>query len=50
MSICTKVHTKCAKLVDEKNNQLFCCLSVRDLELKIIFKGVHLSNSEKPVQ
>ena len=27
-----KVHTKCAKLVDEKNNRLFCCLSVHDFE------------------
>ena len=41
-----KVHTKCAKLVDEKNDQLFCCLSVCDFEPKIIFKGVHLTNSE----
>ena len=31
----------------EKNDQLFCCLSVRDFELKILFKGVHLTNSEK---
>ena len=38
---------KCAKLVDEKNDQLFCCHSVRDFELKILFKGVHLTNSEK---
>jgi len=44
------VHTKCAKLVDEKKNQLFCCLSVRDFELKILFKGVHLTNSEKNVR
>jgi len=36
-----------AKLVDEKNDQLFCCLSVPDFELKILFNGVHLSNSEK---
>ena len=42
-----KKFTKCAKLVDEKKNQLFCCLSVRDFELKILFKGVHLTNSEK---
>ena len=44
-----KKFTKCAKLVDEKNNQLFCCLSVRDFELKILFKGAHLTNSEKNV-
>jgi len=42
-----KFQTKCAKLVDEKNDQLFCCHSVRDYELKILFKGVHLTNSEK---
>ena len=35
------------KLVDEKNDQLFCCLSVCDFEPKILFKGVHLTNSEK---
>jgi len=33
------VHTKCAKLVDEKYNQLFCCVSVRDFdEPKILIK------------
>ena len=41
-----KVHTKWARQVDEKNDQLFCCLSVCDFEPKIIFKGVHLTNSE----
>ena len=45
MSICTQF----AKLVDEKNDQLFCCGSVRDFELKILFKGIQLSNSEKNV-
>ena len=39
-----KVHTRCDKLVDEKNDQLFC---VHVFELKILFKGVHLTNSEK---
>jgi len=33
-----KVHTKCAKLVDEKKNRLFCCASVRDFEPKILIK------------
>jgi len=42
-------YTKCAKVVDEKNDQLFCCLSVRDFEPKILFKGVHLTNSGKSV-
>ena len=42
------VQTKCAKLVDEKNYKLFCCLSVLlDFESKILFKGVHLTSSEK---
>ena len=45
-----KIHTKCAKLVDEKKYQLFYCLSVRDFEPKILFKGVHLTNSEKNVR
>ena len=45
-----KVHKKCAKLVDEKNDQLFCCLCVHDFEPKILFKGVHLTNSEKIVR
>ena len=44
------IRTKFVKLVDEKNNQLFCCLSVRDFELKIIFEGVHLTNSENNVR
>jgi len=30
----TQVCTKYAKLVDETNNRLFCCVSDRDLELK----------------
>jgi len=34
--------TKCATLVDEKNNRLFCCVSVRDFEAKI-----HLCTSYK---
>jgi len=45
-----KKFTKCAKLVDEKNNQLFCCLSVRDFQLKILFKSAHLTNSENNVR
>jgi len=45
-----QVQTKCAKLVDEKNHQLVCCLSDREFKLKILFKGVHLTNSEKSVQ
>jgi len=40
MSLHKKVYTKCAKLVDDKNNRPFCC--VRDLEPKILIKGVHL--------
>jgi len=35
------------KLVDEKNNRLFCCVSVRDFEPKILIKDVHLTNFEK---
>ena len=31
-----------AKLVDEKNNRLFCCLSVRDFEPKILIKCTNL--------
>ena len=42
-----KGHTKWAKVVDEKKDQLFCCLSVCNFEPKILFKGVHLTNSEK---
>ena len=34
--IAQKVHTKCAKLVYEKYNGLFCCLNVRDFEPNII--------------
>ena len=37
------------KLVDEKYNRLFCCLSARDFESKILIKGVHLTNFEKNV-
>jgi len=33
-------------LVDEKKNQLFCCVSVRDFEPKILIKGVHLTNKK----
>ena len=43
MSLHKNVHTKRAKLVDEKNDQLFCCLSVHDFQLKILFKGAHLT-------
>ena len=45
-----KVYTKCAKLVDEKNYQMVCCVnsvSVHDFEPQILIKGVHLSNFEK---
>jgi len=42
--IAQKVYTKCAKLVDEKNNRLFCCVSVRDFEPEILIKGVLLTN------
>ena len=42
-----KVYTKCAKLVDEQNNRLFCCLSDRDFEPNILIKGVHLTHFEK---
>jgi len=38
------VYTKCAKLVDEKNDRLFCCVSVPDFEPKILIKWVHLTN------
>jgi len=47
---CTKVYTKCAKLVDEKNYQLFCCVKVCDFESKILIKGVHLTNLKTAVQ
>jgi len=42
--IAQKVNTICEKLVDEKNDRLFCCVSVRDFEPKILIKGVHLTN------
>jgi len=42
--IAQNVYTKCAKLVDKKNNRLFCCVSVLDFEPKILIKGVHLTN------
>jgi len=45
-----KVQTKCAKLVDEKDYQLVCCLSVLDFKTKILFKGVHLTSSVKNVR
>jgi len=38
---------QCAKIVDEKNNRLFCCLSDRDFEPNILIKGVHLTNFEE---
>ena len=41
---CTKVYTKCAKLVDKKNNRLFCCVSVCNFEPNVLIKGVHLTN------
>jgi len=41
---CTTVYTKCAKLVDEQINRLFCCVSVRDSEPNILIKGVHLTH------
>ena len=47
---CTKVQTQCAKLVDEQNNRLFSCLSVRDLEPKILIKSVHLTTFEERKQ
>ena len=37
-----KVYTKCAKLVDEKNDRLFCWVRVRDFEPKLLIKGVHM--------
>ena len=45
--IVQKVHTKCAELVDENNDRLFCCVSVNNFESKILIKGVHLTNFEK---
>ena len=44
---CTKDHTKCATLVYENNNRLFCCASVREFEPNILIKGVHPTNFEK---
>ena len=41
------VYTTCAKIVDERNNRLFCCLSDRDFEPRILLKGVHLTKIEK---
>ena len=41
------VYAKCAKIVDERNNRLCCCLSDRDFEPKILLKGVHLTKIEK---
>jgi len=41
------IRTKCAKLVDEHNNRLFCCLSDCEFEPKILIKGVHLTHFEK---
>jgi len=34
--IAQQEYTKCAKLVDENNNRLFCCVSVCDFEPKIL--------------
>ena len=45
--VAQNIHTKCAKIVDAKNNWLFCCLSVHDFEPKILIKGVHLTNLKK---
>ena len=45
--IAQNVYTKCAKLVDEKNNRLFCCVNDLDFEPKILIKGVHLTNKKK---
>jgi len=44
MSLHKRFTQKCAKLVDEKYNRLFCCVSVRDFESKILIKGVHQTN------
>jgi len=32
-----------AQNVDEENNRLFCCVSVRDFEPIMLIKGVHLA-------
>ena len=43
--IARKVYTKCAKLVDEKNNRLHVLLcQCLDLEPKILIKVLHLTN------
>ena len=46
MSLHKSLH-KCAILVDEIDNRLICCVSVRDFEQKILIKGVHLTNYKK---
>ena len=33
----SKDQTKCAKLVEEKNNRMFCCPSFRGYEPKILY-------------
>ena len=40
-------YNMCYKLVDETNNQLFCCLSVRGFEPKILIKVYILHMLEK---
>jgi len=35
------VFIRCAKLVEEKNDRMFRCLSVRDFEQKILINSVH---------
>jgi len=47
MSLHKKVYIKRGKLDDDKNNRLFCCVSVRDFEPKILTKGVNLTNFKK---
>jgi len=42
-----KKFIQCAKVVDEKNNRLFCCVRARDFEQKKKIKGVHLTNFKK---
>ena len=42
MSLYQKTKQKCAKLVEEKKNRMFCCLSVRDFEQKILINCVHI--------
>jgi len=44
MSLHEKFTQNVQKKIDEKNNRLFCCVSVRDFEPKILIRGVHLTN------